>query len=171
MADVRRVKAHEWEQIRAIRLEMLVDTPDAYITTLDEATSYPDSVWIERAENGSAGSEQATILGFDDGTPVAMAIGLRKRRDRTDILVIVSVYVAPSHRGTAVATDLMDAVERWGGEWNAPASSLWVTETNERAKAFYTKLGYKPTGDRARMKPHADRMEIRLEKSLPDRSR
>ena len=170
MAEVRRVTAHEWEQIRAIRLEMLVDTPGAYITTLDEATAYPDSVWIERAEKGSTGSVQATFIGFDGDVPVAMAIGLRKRRAREDVLVVVSVYVAPAHRGTNLASELMGAVENWGSGWKAPAASLWVAETNDRARAFYTRLGYQPTGDRANMKPESDQMEIRLEKPLPPSS-
>jgi GNAT superfamily N-acetyltransferase len=167
MADVRRVRPGEWDRIKAIRLEMLVDTPDAYITTLEEAESFPDSVWIERAEKGSMGSVQATFIGFDGDVAVAMAIGLRKRRFREDILVIVSVYVSPTHRGTALASELMGAVENWGLDWKAPAASLWVAETNDRARAFYTRLGYQPTGDRTRMKPESDRMEIRLEKPLP----
>lgn len=166
MAEVRRVSAQEWEQIRAIRLEMLADTPGAYITTLEEAKSFDDSVWIERAEKGSIGSIQATFLGFHDEAPVAMAVGLRKRRFRQDILVIVSVYVSPTQRGTSLASDLMGSVEEWGSTWNAPASSLWVAETNERARAFYARLGYQPTGDRTRMKPESDQMEIRLEKRL-----
>lgn len=166
MADVRRVKAHEWEQIRAIRLEMLADTPGAYITTLDEAKSFADSVWMERSEKGSAGSEQATFLGFDGDVPVAMAVGLRKRRGRKGVLVIVSVYVSPALRGSGLASDLMGAVESWGSGWKAPAASLWVAETNDRARAFYARLGYEPTGDRTRMKPGSDHMEIRLEKSL-----
>lgn len=166
MAEVRRVTPEEWERIKEIRLEMLADTPDAYITTLEEAESYPDSVWMERAETGSMGSAQATFLGLDGDVPVAMGVGLRKRRLRKDILVIVSVYVSPAHRATNVASDLMGAIENWGSGWKALASSLWVAENNDRAKAFYTRIGYQPTGDRTRMKPDSDRMEIRLEKAL-----
>ncbi len=166
MAEVRRVTAQEWGLIKAIRLEMLTDSPDAFITTLDEATSYPDSEWIDRAEQGSVGSSQATMLGLDGDVPVAMAVGLRRRSGRKDILVIVSVYVSPTHRGTGLAADLLRAVEAWGSEWKAPTSTLWVAETNDRARALYIKLGYRPTGDRTRMKPGSDRMEIRLEKPL-----
>ena len=145
---------------------MLADTPQAYITTLEEAEAYPDSVWRDRAKTGSVGVREATFLGFDGDVPIAMAIGLRKRRLREDILVIVSVYVSPAYRGTHVATDLMCSVESWGSDWKAPASSLWVAETNGRARAFYTKLGYLPTGDSMQMKPGSDRTEIRLEKGL-----
>lgn len=164
MAEVRRVKRNEWEQIKAIRLEMLEDTPEAYITTLPEAVGFDDSVWIERAEKGSTGTSQATMLGFDGGIPVAMAVGLRKTQGRRDVLVLVSVYVSPGHRGTSLATDLIAETESWGIGWQAPLATLWVAEENPRARAFYHRIGYRPTGDRIRMKPGSNRMEMRLEK-------
>ena len=100
MAEVRRVRRDEWEQIKRIRLEMLEDSPEAFITTLPEAQAFDDSVWIERAAKGSEGSTQATMLGFDGDVPVAMAIGLRRSQGKQDVLVVVSVYVTPAHRGT-----------------------------------------------------------------------
>ena len=143
---------------------MLEDSPEAFITTLPEAVAFDDSVWIERAAKGSAGSHQATMLGFDGDVPVAMAIGLRRNQGRRDVLVVVSVYVTPTHRGTSLATDLITETESWGVGWHAPLSTLWVAEENPRARAFYHRIGYRPTGDRTRMKPGSNRMEMRLEK-------
>lgn len=148
---------------------MLTDVPDAYITTLDEAVAYAAAVWIERAQKGSEGNEQATMLGFDGDQPVAMAIGLKRSQGNKQVLVVVSVYVAPTHRGTELATDLIRATEEWGSGWGARLATLWVAEENARARSFYQRLGYRPTGDRMRMKPADARMEMRLEKPLPRR--
>jgi GNAT superfamily N-acetyltransferase len=145
---------------------MLEDSPAAYITTLEEALGYSDSVWMERAKRGSQGSGQASMLGFDAETPVAMGIGLRRRQHRRDVLVVVSVYVSAAHRGSGLAANLMQAIEEWGFGWGAPLATLWVAEANPRARAFYERIGYQPTGDRARMKPGSDHWEIRMEKPL-----
>ena len=166
-SSVRRVRPDDWELIKRIRLEMLADSPDAYITTLDEASAFPDELWMERAERGAAGEEQATFVGIaDDGAPVAMAVGLNRPQGRTKVLVIVSVFVTPSFRGTSLAPRLMMATETWGAGWGAPRSTLWVAETNPRARAFYRKIGYRETRDRMPMVQGSPRIEIRLQKRL-----
>lgn len=165
--EIRRIQPHEWKDAKSIRLEMLADTPSAYLTTLAEAAAFEDHVWIDRAVDGSAGDRQATYLGYDQMNPVAMAVGLNRDVGGVAGLLVFSVYVKAAHRGTAVASELMAAVEDWGRSWKAPLATLWVTETNERARGFYEKIGYHPTGDRKAI-PRSSDIELRLEKHLPD---
>lgn len=172
--EVRRVRPEDWREVRTIRLAMLEDTPTAYLTTLAEAVARPDEVWIERCLTGATGEEQATFLGWSGEDVVAMGVGLRrpqrKRFRSVDVLVIVSVFVAVEHRGSGVGDRLMASIEEWGASWGAPVSTLWVTETNERAKSFYSRIGYRPTGDRTQMGPDSHQFEIRLEKDLGSKS-
>jgi len=167
-AIVRRVEPGDWQILRRVRLRMLADAPSAFITTLDQAEAHPDSVWVERAQIGSRGDDQGTYLGLAGDDPVAMGIGLRRDQRGTDVLVIVSVFVAGPWRGTGLAVDLMSEIEHWGMAWGAPVSSLWVAESNDRARVFYDRCGYSPTGDRTRMGRGSERWEIRLEKRLAD---
>lgn len=165
---VRRVSPTDWRLIKDVRLEMLADSPAAYVTTLAEAEAHPDSVWIDRAQVGSESTVQATYLGMVGSDVSAMGVGLRRDQDGTDVLVIVSVYVTARHRGSGIADDLMAAIESWGSSWGAPIATLWVNEKNSRAKSFYTRRGYDSTPDRIRMDPQTDQYEIRLEKRLSD---
>jgi GNAT superfamily N-acetyltransferase len=149
---------------------MLADTPIAYITTYAEAEAYPDELWMERCTLGATSDEQSTYLGVAGDEVVAMGVGLRRpqrqRNRKVDVLVIVSVFVEAAYRGTGVADRLMAAIEEWGRSWGAPTVTLWVTETNDRAAAFYRRIGFGDTGDRTRMGPTSDLFEIRLEKPL-----
>lgn len=43
--EFRPARAEEWEQARDLRLEMLADTPIAYLQTWDDAAATPDEVW------------------------------------------------------------------------------------------------------------------------------
>ncbi|OZC90459.1 hypothetical protein CH254_02990 [Rhodococcus sp. 06-412-2C] len=41
--------AESWPQFRALRLEMLADSPKAFVETLDAASRQSDDDWVRRA--------------------------------------------------------------------------------------------------------------------------
>jgi ribosomal protein S18 acetylase RimI-like enzyme len=47
-----------------------------------------------------------------------------------------------------VADRLIEAVAQYAREHGASCVTLWVTEINARAKAFYQRIGFVPTGAR-----------------------
>lgn len=64
--------------------------------------------------------------------------------ERPDRLLIGDFYVAEPYRGTGLARDLLDrAVER-AAEAGCPEVELNVDADNERALAFYEKVGFEP---------------------------
>jgi ribosomal protein S18 acetylase RimI-like enzyme len=52
-----------------------------------------------------------------------------------------------------VADRLVAAVCERAATAGAPAVSLWVTEVNTRARAFYRRLAFVPTGRRQPVRP------------------
>jgi GNAT superfamily N-acetyltransferase len=164
--DVRAIRVDDWPQLRAIRLEALVDTPSAYSTTYDEAVAFPDSLWIERATASVAGVEQTTVVGFDGDRAVALAIGLLREQHAALVTVIVSVYVTRSVRGTGTADRMFPLIHAWGEAHGSLQASLWVEETNARAIGFYERIGYTMTLDRARVPNDSGLFERRMKKTL-----
>jgi ribosomal protein S18 acetylase RimI-like enzyme len=70
------------------------------------------------------------------------------RRERGSPVEIAALYVDPSRFGEGVGTLLLGetlARLRAGGE---PEVALWVLEGNARARAFYDRHGFDPTGER-----------------------
>ena len=49
-------------------------------------------------------------------------------------------------RGTGAAAQLVGAVEEWARDELAPTLHLHVNESAERARAFYEKVGFAPSG-------------------------
>ena len=164
--DVRSIEAHEWERLREIRLEALADTPTAFITTLDEARAFPDSVWIDRASAGASGEDQRTVLAIDGADTVGMSVGLFRPHARSGVVPIVSVYVSPRARRDGTGTRLMQDLEAWARTKGASMTSLWVVDTNEVARRFYERLGYVATLDRQKITVPPVRWETRLVKDL-----
>lgn len=61
---------------------------------------------------------------------------------------IVSMWVAPAARGTGAAQALMTAVTGWARQQGVRTVRLWVTDSSARARAFYQRSGFSPTGER-----------------------
>ncbi len=137
MALIRQIKPEEWPLLKQARLAALSDTPSAYVSTWAQDNQLPDSVWRKR----TAAERSCTVLALDQGEPVGMAIGLHDPTDDT-LAYLVSMWVAPTLRGTGTAAALVEQIERWARERGATILSLGVQLPNDRATAFYLKYGF-----------------------------
>lgn len=144
---IERITEDDWRRMRALRLEMLADTPLAFLETLENAVQETEREWRSRAtrtmREGSIG------LAAVDLTTGAWLGTMGAYLDGGGDAMLVSVYVTPAWRGTAKGlTDaLLDKVEAWVRA-AVPAGRLLlhVHEQNPRARAFYARRGYVETG-------------------------
>ena len=145
--DIRRITENDWPRMRELRLEMLADTPLAFLETLDDAQRQPDDEWRFRAErNTREGSVGLAAVDRESGAWLGTMAGYL---DGQGDAMLVSVYVTPAWRGRAKGlTDaLLDEVERWArGAVPRGRLRLHVHEDNPRARAFYARRGYVETG-------------------------
>ena len=144
---VRRVVEDDWAALRAVRLEMLADTPLAYLETVAVAEERSEGEWRFRAHRGSAGSTDLAVAAEPADQPGRWVGYLACFVDAPGQGHVVSVYVAPTHRGTGLATALLDVVRRWAeDDAGLDRLHLFVHENNERAAAFYRRYGFSTTG-------------------------
>ena len=138
--SVRRGTPADVDALRAIRLEALADTPEAYGSTFDETAQWSDEQWREVA------GRWTFFLAEDADGVIGMATGgYHERRPGTSWLF--GMYVTPRARGTGAADELVDAVARWARSRGADTLYLHVTELVPRARAFYERVGFVPTGE------------------------
>lgn len=150
MIEVVPMREADWQRLRALRLEMLADSPTAYVETLETALAADEAEWRFRARRaafpGSVG-----VVAVDraaDRFVGTMSAYTDERRTW-----VVAVYVAPDHRGGTpgdgrrVADALLDEVEAWAVAQGRTALYLEVHEDNARAQAFYRRRGYRFTGN------------------------
>ncbi len=163
MVDIRHVRPQDWESLKAIRLLSLSDSPEAFCTTYEEAASYANDVWIKRASVDPVGGSSVSVIAMDGADAVGMAVGMLCDDGALDV---VSVFVAPEHRGTRIAQELMATVETWGRGQGADRAVLEVEAGNQRAGAFYARLGYLPTGKRETYAGRFWLQRVELTKSL-----
>ncbi|PAU82577.1 GNAT family N-acetyltransferase [Halorubrum salipaludis] len=92
--------------------------------------------------NGGGDAGDADLVGYVFVLPERLAMVW-------DAAVVNEIYVAPEHRGTGVADDLMDAAVALAGDQDLPLDRivLDVDPKNERAKAFYDRHGFERWGE------------------------
>ncbi|WP_083848055.1 N-acetyltransferase [Arthrobacter sp. M2012083] len=173
MPRLRRLHANDWPLLRAVRLEMLTDTPMAYVESLDAARRQTDTQWQERAA-AMSGDASITLVadGGEDGSRFCglMRVVLKHPQGPEKPLqaMLISVYVAPEHRGLGLADELLNAACKAAAEELAAESiELGVHENNSRALAFYRRHGFETTGASRPYPQDTSKLELVMERRLP----
>lgn len=145
--EVRRIITDEWRQYRDLRLEALKDSPLAFVEQYDDSVRRGDRFWQERVERSATGQTSSTFVAVHAGTFIGKASCFVEPEITEYVSAhVVGVYVTPRFRGQRVAEALMAAVLTWARHAGAARIRLFVMETNDRATAFYRRLGFVPTG-------------------------
>lgn len=164
--SIQRTTASDWREIRDLRLEMIRDTPTAYVETLDDAVGLDKAAWMVRGERGNAEHGIAVVAVSASGRWVGTMGGYVPDSQTGPLLV--GVYVAPEWRGrrAGVADALLGAVEDWA-RTEGRQLTLHVHEDNDRARAFYERHGYSATGQTMPYSLDASKQELEMVKHLP----
>ena len=150
---VRRIRPDEGPLLKQVRLAALVDSPSAFAKTHAEESAYDEAEWTRRATESSNGADGATFV-VEVGGEVQGLVGGR----RLDGAELVSMWVRPEARGTGAAEALVDAVVAWA----AGPIELWVTQGNDRAIAFYRRMGFVEIDDVELLPPGPCHNEVRM---------
>jgi GNAT superfamily N-acetyltransferase len=163
MSEVRRVMPEEWVTLRSIRLTALKESPRSFSSTHEREAGWDEQKWRDGARS------VAWFLAWRDGRPVGIAGGRVPRSEpsgeheskpagpaRGDRAAegpegkaareVISMWVDPSARGTGIADALIGTVAGWARAEGARTLKLWVTDASPRARAFYQRAGFRPTG-------------------------
>jgi len=146
---VHRVTPDDAGRMRALRLEMLADSPLAFLETLAQAAARPHDDYRRRIAQAAAGRSLAQFVA-DPGGPLIGHAGGTVLPEDPAATVVFAVYVTPARRGTGVLADLVEAVADWSRECGRDELMLEVVVGNDRAVRAYERLGFADTGVRVR---------------------
>lgn len=162
---IRRTSADDWRQVRDLRLEMIRDTPTAYVETLESAESHDEAEWRRRGARGAAEHGIALVGIAPSGRWVATMAAVV--RDTETGPLLGGVYVAPYVRGreAGVADAMLSAIEDWA-RTEGDRLTLHVHEDNARARAFYERRGFVATGRTIPYPLAPEQLEIEMVEQL-----
>jgi ribosomal protein S18 acetylase RimI-like enzyme len=131
----------QWATVRQVRLAALADAPEAFGSTLDRELGLVEAQWRERI------ARAPWFLARREDQPVGL-VALGPQRGRTEAWHLVSMWVSPQVRGGGVADQLVAAAIAHVRAAGGSAVTLWVAIGNDRARGFYRRMGFRPTGIR-----------------------
>jgi len=151
---IRGLTEQDWQQLRDARLAALAEAPYAFASTVEREEAFTDETWRERAASGRTfgACRDGVIVGLATGFPEEPPTGWH----------LVGMWVAPEHRGQGVADELVRSVCELAKDAGAVSVRLWVTDVNGRARSFYGRLGFVPTGRRQLLRPGEWEAELSL---------
>ncbi|MEV7604913.1 N-acetyltransferase [Paenarthrobacter sp. NPDC089322] len=172
MPRIRRLDPADWRLLKNVRLEMLADTPMAYVESLEAARRQTDAQWQARAA-AMTGDSSITLVA-DGGTEgsafcALMRVAVKQPQDthKPRQAMLISVYVAPEHRGLGLADELLrEACVAARTDLGARILELGVHEDNTRALAFYKRQGFDATGASRPYPQDTSKRELVMERRL-----
>lgn len=139
----RMAQPQDAELLRLLRLEALLDTPEAF--GADYQTSAERSVewWIENLQTGLENQEQAIWIAETARDLVGMA-GLYRSSNLKSFhnAMLWGVYVKPAWRGLHLIDPLIEGCLDWGREHGVEIARLSVVTTNVGAIRAYLRCGF-----------------------------
>ena len=158
--EIRRVRREDVEIFRTARIVAVNDTPLAFGVTPEGLLAQTQQQWQERVDLLATHPTEAMFLAMDGEQAVGMMGAYFEEDD--GCWVLMSVWVAPEHRGTGLTERLHSAVIAWVRAQGVEEIFLDVVLRNERAVGFYNRVGYTPTGLVKKHHLHVDEDEMEM---------
>jgi GNAT superfamily N-acetyltransferase len=156
--EVQMLAPADWRVLRRVRLEALLESPQAFTSNHAEEERWGELEWRRalHAATWIVAREAQKVIGL------AKSVGGKRRSASRHI---ESVWVSPTHRRRGVFRALIHALADMERRMGAADLLLWVLEDNHDARLAYLALGFEPTGDR-QLLPDLERFEERLRLGL-----
>lgn len=157
MSGARRVRLHEWREVRELRLRALSDPQAsiAFLDTVEAAEARDDGFWQERTAGAAMGQDAAQFVVEDDQRWLGSATVIVQHEGSLDEggnerpyarALVVGVFVDPSGRGRGWIDTLLQECADFASSIGFENLYLDVHADNDRAIAAYTRCGFTPTG-------------------------
>lgn len=166
MVIIRQIRPTEGQELRAVRLRALADSPAAFGSTLAETEARPASYWDERARGATGPWGSALFLAEDQRRWVGLVGGFVQEDEGGRSVELISMWVDPAYRGLGIGRKLVERVVDWARERGARLVSLWVTESNHPAISLYLACGFRATGESQPLPSSSHLLEQKMLRNL-----
>jgi GNAT superfamily N-acetyltransferase len=134
--EIVRIGADDWREFREVRLASLSDAPGAFGATYADWVDAAEDRWRQRLID-----VPFTLVARSDSGPVGVVSGA----EGPGSVELISMWVAPGHRGTGLAGELVAGVVAWAAD-SGRQTHLMVRDDNAAAITSYTRAGFVDLG-------------------------
>lgn len=165
------IEPGDWVAVRTLRLEMIADTPHAYLETLAAAEAHGEDEWRMRASRNTLPGSFGVVAIATEGERAGQWVGTMAAYlpEGAAGAMLVGVYVNADWRGAAsgVADALLTSVEDWARQ-HGDVLTLEVHQDSVAARRFYKRRGFEETGVVVPYPLNTAQLEFEMLKPLTD---
>lgn len=132
---IRQTTEADWQKLRQIRLESLLESPKAFSWTHSLASQLTESDWRKRA---AAADYPIFFFALENEHPVGLIGGVIENSEFN----LISMWVAPTSRGRGVGELLVATLKIHARKTGFDKMGLLVSPENKPASHFYLKQGF-----------------------------
>lgn len=140
--DVIEFGENEWALYKRIRLQSLVESPDAFSSNYTSEVALSSNDWKARLQSYN-GRKVLPLWVLKDNIHVALAITVINRDDRATGC-IYQMWVSKEYRGHGISKLLLDRILSWASANGLRKLALEVAKNNYTAFAVYSSFGFNP---------------------------
>lgn len=134
--EVRLTTEKDWEALKTIRLESLLDAPDVFAATYTAVEKYSEAEWRARAAHQT---QHHYILAFKDAQAIGIIGGIKSLAYDFNL---IAMWVNPKFRGNGVAYSLIDVIKKFVISKGHNKIRLSVSPSNTKAVDVYSRHGF-----------------------------
>ncbi|MET4575871.1 GNAT family N-acetyltransferase [Ottowia thiooxydans] len=143
--SIRPAEPNEWRTYRDVRLQALLDSPNAFGSTYEAEVGRTDALWAARMA-AAASSGQDRALFACDGDRVCGLVWCKLSPDEPMVANIYQMWVDPASRGTGAGRALLGEAIAWAEAAGARRVCLGVTAADTPAMRLYLAFGFRSAG-------------------------
>jgi aspartate racemase len=167
---IRSIRAGEGLLLKSISIRSVQESPDAFVITLDEINSNPESYWDSLADFIATSKQDEIFLLFDDNQCIGYSGG-HIDKQKPDIGHLRWMWVDPSLRGHGLGSMLIKKIVDWAKQKGVREMELWVSETQQAAIGAYQSNGFRVTGEREPVRPGSGTMSEKMIRTIAPETR
>jgi len=146
--EIRQLTADDWEIYKSIRLDSLINEPQAFQSRYEDEVLYTEDRWRKKTtpQTNPLSALFCTIFNQE----ALGVLGLYQDRDGKDpeVANLYAVYVRPEHRGKGLSKKLLAlAIETVSKDKQIQRIDLCVEKGQVAAKGLYDSMGFSVTGE------------------------
>lgn len=162
--DWHALRAHEWRQLRHLRLRALRCDPRAFGSSFAQEAADPDGDWIEWAAESEEGTKGRTFVAA--AGEIWQGMVFTSLADDGDA-GLYGLWVDPAARRHGLAVALVSCVIGWATDRGAKAIQLSVADDNMAARSLFAAMNFVETGERRPLPSRPEIATLTMRRPLP----
>ncbi|MGG4603416.1 GNAT family N-acetyltransferase [Paenalcaligenes sp. Me131] len=146
MITIRPLSASQWQHHKMLRLQSLLDSPEAFGSTYEAEHTRSDTDWAQRIATALASQHDRIFLAYHNDVACGL-VWCKLATQSATTAELFQMWVAPAQRGHGAGTRLLDAAVHWAKNAGMRTVALGVTQSNAAAIHLYSQYGFAPVGE------------------------